>query len=528
MVGSGVLDRHPPTRSLAGRLRQAGHTVDVVGGVPKGGPRRPVRADLVYPATRGDVPLAERSLRKRAKLVAPPAWGPTPAVDVAWVAPAEPRWSSSPAGAGLPLHLRPAEEGTGRPREGRHAGLRLGLVHRSTSTSPARYLTAALGRAGVDVVALEALDWARLAGVDAVVVVESPLPAFVVSGANPGVPVLLWAHHGEHHTAMHLRLVDRYGVDAVLLAHSWHLAHRFGVPVHRLPFGIPTELVDGSRPWDHRRLDAAFVGAGTGGGGAYTERGAILTALAGGLGRVEAATDVTPEEMAARYADARIVPNEGGVRHRPITMRVFEAIGSGALLLTAPAPGLDRLFTPGEHLVVVEGGPDRFLDTAKGLLAGAGGRRIAEAGHAHGLGAHTTDHRVDDLVAVVATTRHRGKTPPTPPTDPLAAAVADDALIDDVIVLGEVDTAGLEPSLVVWGADRLERPTRPLAHAIVVGPGWEGDGRSVVEAARRLVVAHPGCRDILDLAARVPGATVAERPGAVVVDLGVAGYKVGS
>src|SRR5690606_25211691 len=108
---------------------------------------------------------------------------------------------------------------------GRHRGRRLGLVRRATAVTPGRYLEAALRRAGVDVVVADRIDWALLAGVEAVVVVESLLPPFPIVGDNPGTPVLFWAHHGEHHTAMHRRLVRRYRADAVLLAHSWHLAH---------------------------------------------------------------------------------------------------------------------------------------------------------------------------------------------------------------------------------------------------------------------------------------------------------------
>ncbi len=524
IVGSGGIERHPPTRALGRAYGAAGHQVDIH---PRLEPDTRIAADLVVPAIRGDVTLAEGVLPPGATVAAPPGWQPDPATDIAWAAPGDLRWSSSPAGPGLSLHLEPAADATPgtTPAPARHRGRRLGLVRRPTATTPARYLEAGLRRAGVDLVVTARIDWTRLTDTEAVVIVESMLPAFPEIGDNPGIPVLFWAHHGEHHTAMHRRLVRRYRADAVLLAHSWHLAHHFDIPVHRFPFGIPTELVDGSRPWVDRAFDVAFVGAGVEGGGAYSRRGAMLDALRSHTDRIRAVSGVTPDELAAVYGNARVVPNEGGDRHRPITMRVPETIGSGALLVTALAPGLDRLFRPGSHLISV---PDDVDALVTGVLDGlAEGASVAAAGFAHGMGHHTVDHRVDDLFEILAVTDHRHRSTVAPSADPLVRLLDDDPLLDDVIC-PEVVWEEVFTDRTVWAADRLDRYAgKPLAHAAVVPADWPVDADLLARAVRRVIVADPSRRDVVEAARRHHPDTVVEtHPGALRIDFGVAGYRV--
>jgi hypothetical protein len=339
--------------------------------------------------------------------------------------------------------------------------------------------------------------------------------------------VLLWAHHGEHHTDTQVRLVRHYGADAVLLAHSWHLAHRFPRPVHRFPFGLPDALVTGGLPFAERPLDAAFLGAGIDGGGAYARRGALLASLREHLGadRVAFETGQPPARIPELYGRARLVPNDCGTRHRPVTMRVLEAVGAGAVLLTEDAPGTDRLLDPAAHHVVIR---DPVGEQAAALLADPHLADRAAAATAHARAHHTSQHRVDELVRVLAATPVRAPLPPLPTvTDPLLRPVAEDLLLDDVLPLAVDGAEEQLPDRVVWEAARLERlDDRPLAHAVVVGRSWRGDPERAVRAARRLVVSDRP--DVVaaalasDAAARVRG----EQGDVVAVDLGTPGYRV--
>ena len=177
-------------------------------------------------------------------------------------APHNPQPRVSPAGPGGP-YIPPADvRDAGVPEPGRYRDLRIALCFRKTDTNPGKYLEAAMVRAGITVdLHTDEIDWNAVpTATDAVVFVEGPYPALTVMGTNPGIPVLFWVHHGEHHVATNLRLVDRYGAHAVLLAHSWHLAHRFPVPIHRFTFGLAPELVDASIPWAERKYAVSMVG----------------------------------------------------------------------------------------------------------------------------------------------------------------------------------------------------------------------------------------------------------------------------
>jgi hypothetical protein len=325
-------------------------------------------------------------------------------------------------------------------------------------------------------------------GTAAVVFVESPYPALEVAGTNPGVPVLLWAHHGEHHTDAHLRLIARYGVDAILLAHSWHLAHRYPVPVHRFPFAVAPELLDGSAPWAERRYDVAFVGSTTG-EGPYGARRQIIDDLDAvhPADRRSIVEGVTPDRMAEMYGAARVVFNDGGTRHHPITMRVFEAIGSGAALLTTDAPGLDLLFTPDEHYRLMH--PEEAAGAVAVLLADPATAQMAAAARDHASGRHTYDHRVDELLAIAEATPRTESWTAGRPTSEVARAVAGDVEVSSVAAYGLPDIAEELPLHAVWTDPE---PGARGYDAVALGAGWHGP----IEAARgdavRYIYIEPG------------------------------------
>src|SRR5690606_601628 len=110
------------------------------------------------------------------------------------------------------------------------------------------------------------------------------------------------------------------------------------------------------------------------------------------------AENVKAKEMAALYEEARIIPNEGGTRHFPITMRVFEAIAARAVLITDDLPGTDLLFAPGKHYLVLE---DDIVSQVRSVLSARdNAQKIADAAWEHAHGRHTSDHRVDELFEI--------------------------------------------------------------------------------------------------------------------------------
>lgn len=416
--------------------------------------------DLVVPTTTAATDAAVTAARRlRVPVVVDPRWDLPADVSLVERAPSRPQEAASARG-GLDHHTPGWSPPAGTPVAGRHAGRRVLLVYRRRAASPGRYLEEALERAGVEVLhAEDELDAAALpADLDGVVVVESPYPAVRVEGRT-ACPVLFWVHHGEHHLETNVRLAARFGADHVLLAHSWHLAHRFDVPVTRFPFGVPAQQVEGDRPWAERTHDVAMVGAHLDGGGPYARRGELVARARDHLGAERCAfrSGIEPSEMLATYADSRIVLNEGGTRHHPITMRVFEAVAAGALLVTDHCPGLDQLFAPSHTVRLAE----PFEAQLDALLADAASAERAADALAHARARHTYDQRVDELFAVLAATTADREPAALPPADTLAGQVARDAEVQRLVQVGADELVEAHPDREVWTPDELGERMQP-------------------------------------------------------------------
>ena len=474
---------------------------------------------LVYPHKPGDIDLAEAVSAPTMRM---PTW-PIPRNDMISVAPDNPALSSSPT-TGF-LHRRLPTWPSYRPAAARLEGHSAVLVYRVTPTSPGRYLEAAMRRAGIEVSVMDArLDMADIdPDADFVVIVESAYPAFEVTGAKPAVPFFFWAHHGEHHLPANLRLAHRYRADAVLMAHSWHLAHRFPVPTHRFPFAVASELDPGSKRWPDRAIDVAMVGSGIGSGGSrYRRRREIVEQLSAEF-ETEVAYGLRPEEMMTLYGNSRIVVNDGGPKHFPITMRVFETLGAGSLLLTEDIPGTDTLLERETHYVALSDDP---VGQVREILADPGSAAVAAGGHEWAMERHTYDHRVDLLVELASgTPPGPGVESSFPPMSPMGRLIDQDVEVQQIAVYGETDPLGL--------GDRAMRDglVRPLGErsidAVVIGHGALPDIRGAVLAARGYVYA---VGENLDKVVSVLGveradASVTIHDGLLRADLGGTPYR---
>lgn len=418
------------------------------------------RPDLVVPTTTAASAAAVRAARRAdIPVVVDPRWDLPADVSLVERAPARPHEAASAHG-GLAHHTPDWDPTPGAREFGRHQGRRVLLVYRRRAASPGRYLEEGLARAGITVLhAEDEVDAAALPDdLDGVVVVESPYPAVRFTG-RPGCPVVFWVHHGEHHLETNVRLAARYGADHVLLAHSWHLAHRFDTPVTRFPFAAPVHQVDGTRRWGERTHDVAMVGSHLDGGGPYARRGELVGRARDHLGEDRCAfrSGISPDEMLATYADSRLVLNEGGTRHHPITMRVFEAVAAGALLVTDHCPGLGQLFT-GEH---VEQLTEPFEQQLDRLLADPVSGERAAAALAHAGARHTYDHRVDELLAVLDATVPAREPARLPPPDSLSGLVARDPEVQRLAQVGADELAAALPDREVWTPEELGDRLQP-------------------------------------------------------------------
>lgn len=458
-----------------------------------------------------------------------PSQPDTGPVDLVHLAPHHPAMSRPPAGAGV-FHTPDDPRTPYTPEAGRFAGRKVVIAYRKTDSNPGKYLESALRRSGAEVrLETDSLDFDSVdPSTDFVIFVEGPYPAIEVEGATPDFPILFWFHHGEHHLHANLRLADRYRADAVLMAHSWHLCHWVQAPVHRFPFGIPTDLLDPSKPLAERRYDVAMVGAKLWGGGPYGSRQALVARLEEEFprDRLGFAEKVSAAEMGRLYEEARIIPNEGGTRHYPITMRVFEAVGAGAVLVTDDLPGTDLIFEPGRHYVVL--GEDIAAQSRELLEDLDAMQEMTDAALDHARGLHTYDHRVDELFEIAANTRKR-EIAPGPALSPMAALIDRDAEVQRV---AQVGLDGLSAEL----ADRQVFEAARLSPASL-GPGKmetvaiNADDVSaltdLMRAARRYLYLEGAATGLAEyLAAEQPQAVLEHRDGLIRVDLMAESYRV--
>ena len=430
-------------------------------------------------------------------------------VDLIHLAPAHPELAMPTRGIGKEFTPGNLWE-VGEPRPGRHEGEKVVLCYRKTATNPGRYIEAALDRGGLEVrVETEHID---LDTVDPntrfVLFVESPYPAIEVTGST-AVPILFWAHHGEHHLHANLRLTDRYRADAVLLAHSWHLAHWFPAPVHRFPFGAAPEFMDTSPRLDERRFDVTMVGSNLRGEAwQYQRRRHIVETLESQFpaDRTAFVEGISPEELIALYSEARIVIDEGGIRHYPITMRVFEAIGAGAALLTDAAPGLEMIFEPDDFATLTD---DVIADVENLLDDLASTQTMADRAHTRARGAHTYDHRVDLLMEIADNTPKRDLPGATADSD-LARLIDADV---EVQRLTHDEVAGLAeqlPDREVWALSERDGRLSPASMDAAVITGGDASSREeLLDTARRYLYVGEDVSGIDEYVAR-------RRPGAVV------------
>ncbi len=457
-----------------------------------------------------------------------PKMSSPPEVDLIDLAPTHPEKAAPVAGWG-PFHTPSDDRSPYAPEPDRHQGRKVVLCYRRSEINPGKYLEAGLVRSGAEVrVETEGIDLTSIdPDTDFVVFVEGPYPALDVRGETDA-PVLFWFHHGEHHLHANNRLVDRYRADAVLMAHSWHLAYWLPTPVHRFPFGVATELLDPRRLLVDRRYDVAMVGAKIRTGGPYGRRQQLVSQLDAALphDRLGFREQVSAQEMADLYGDARIVINEGGTRHFPITMRVLEAVGSGAVLLSDRLPGMEMLLEEGAQYEVLT--QDVVSDVQRLLDNPASLQRMADSALDRAMGRHTYDHRADELFEIAADTRKRTISTP-PPRSAFADLIDRDVEVQRVAHLGAPELVMDLPDREIWDAAtlRAERLGRGKMETVALRADDITGFEDLLRSARRYVYiegAGRGLRSFLD--SEAPEALVEERAGMIRVDLMAPSYRI--
>jgi hypothetical protein len=262
-------------------------------------------------------------------------------------------------------------------------------------------------------------------------------------------------------------------------------------------------------------------------GGTYARRQQLVDDLEEAFGKKETAfvSDVSAQEMAVLYSDAKTIINEGGTRHYPITMRVLESIGSGAILITDDLAGTD-LIVKKDHYFVLE---EDVAEQVRRILAEPEKMtQLAEEALHYALGHHTYDHRVDDVVDVISNLELPDVAGEPPLLSGMAALIDADVEVQRLAQFGLPELAGELHSREVWdGEERIERLNADTMEAVVIGPEGTRHLNRALQAARRYIYAAGELESIEKYIMReLPDATCTRHGDLLRVDLNAESYRV--
>lgn len=199
--------------------------------------------------------------------------------------------------------------------------------------------------------------------------------------------------------------VERFralGVDSEYLRLAFHSAvlDRLGQAGRERPRGLtfvgsvdPRVHAEGVALLEHAARELPLEAFGY--GAEQLQPGSPLRAAHGG--------EAWGLDMYRLLAESRVTLNRhiAAAEGKANNMRLYEATGVGALLITEAAPNLADIFEPGREVVTYDGSKD-LVDKARHYLEHDDERRaIAAAGQARTLREHTYDHRVRELVALL-------------------------------------------------------------------------------------------------------------------------------
>jgi hypothetical protein len=275
--------------------------------------------------------------------------------------------------------------------------LKTTLLRRSFIETTARYYQTALtARSDVDLAPVKADERLRDTTADLVIAIDPYFqhPGELLKARGATVLILI-----DVHLQLDMRLAYARYFDHVFIAQPDYLdAFRtIGHPsVHALPLGCDPSIH--FVPGLLREIDVAFVGKY---GAPGTERERVLRAVLPHYRTNEIGKFEPPEQMGRIYSGAKVVFNKS--INGDVNMRVFEALASGALLVTDRVEnGLDDVGIEGVHFVCYDTA-DQAIAMIDHFLANDAERgKIAAAGQAHAFACHTYAHRVNKVLETIA------------------------------------------------------------------------------------------------------------------------------
>jgi hypothetical protein len=287
------------------------------------------------------------------------------------------------------------------------------LCYGKTPYTPGRYLEDAFRKLNIPVtVVTDHLDGKQLDPdkVLGVLFIESPNQPTAQNMENTPIPRLYFIHHGRHRLEQNLERIKQYHPHRILMAHSLHLAKHFPVPVEFFPFAVAEDIFNSEKPISNRKYDVAFVGSRS--SAFYKNRNKNLKLLKRFLKKTNSSylfkENVHLKDMANIYSQAKIVFNQSSERvPETMNMRIFEAMGCGALVMTNQVPLQDELFKNRVHLVTYKNSKDLIRKVRYFLKHPSLTQAIAKNGYVKAMQQHTYTHRAKKVIQLLQDLRDK-------------------------------------------------------------------------------------------------------------------------
>lgn len=281
------------------------------------------------------------------------------------------------------------------------------MCYGKTPYTPGRYLEDGFRQWSLPVQTFDrVIDFSKvdLSQYSAVVFVESPSrkPVQVKNIKAVNIPIFFWIHHGAHRWRVNMELVKQYQPDILLMAHSLYLGQKAPVPTRFFPFAMDPRIFNCTKPILNRSIDIGFVGAMD--QNIHIHRNQSLEWIKEYFGQdyqLNFAAKVYLEDLAELYGNSKIVFNQSADVHQAINMRLFEAIGCGALVISEMVPDQERILIDGNHYVVYQDRNDLRDKLNYYLKNPEKTQEIATAGRRHLLSKHTYKQRAREVLLMI-------------------------------------------------------------------------------------------------------------------------------
>ena len=203
------------------------------------------------------------------------------------------------------------------------------------------------------------------------------------------IAYLIDVHQGVGHRISLSKFFDRIFIAQVDYLQAFS-SNMFNLPVW-IPLACDPTLYKNN--YQVRDIDLSFIGAL---GAPKSYRNKVLTKIFEIYPHSFEGKFISPFEMGKKYSRSKIVFNIS--INGDLNMRFFEALGSGALLITDRIQnGLSNLFVEGEHYVGYSSA-NEALEKIKFYLENDDARlKIAKAGQKLALKSHTYNNRWDAI-----------------------------------------------------------------------------------------------------------------------------------